>query len=292
MIQAEDYPYPVQKIKLSAGPELAYIEVGEGPHTLLFVHGFASHLPVWAHNLEVLKKYYRCLALDLPGHGLSEIKDYPYTISFYAEVVQSFIEDKKLGPMTLIGHSMGGQISSRLAIDHAQSLQQLVLVAPAGFETFTMTEKALMRQFTTSSILSGSQYWKWALNLKNYFYELNEKEYEKLNEFNRNFYSIRSNPLLPKILSRSVNGMIDEPIFEDLEKIACPTLVFFGKQDLLIPNRFLHQLSTQDLAERGVRRIPQGQLKMYEKSGHFLQYEHPARFNMDLYKFLNPLIFQ
>lgn len=292
MMSRDHYPYPVQKIQIASGPEIAYIDIGEGSHTLLFVHGFASHLAIWEKNLEVLKKYYRCLALDLPGHGLSSPRDYPYTISFYSETLSQFIEAIAPESLTVIGHSMGGQISSHLAIHHPERLQSLVLVAPAGFEVFSTTEKAFLKQFTSSGILGSSQYWKWVLNLKNYFHDLSEKEYEKLNEFNRTFYSIQNNPLLPLILSRSVNGMVSEPVFDDLGKISCPCLVLFGQQDQLIPNRFLHQISTQALAEKGVARIPEGQLKMYEKSGHFLQYEHPARFNMDVYKFLNPLIFQ
>ena len=71
-----NYSYPIQKTIVGDGIDLAYVQLGEGDQTLVFIHGFASHIPVWEHNLNILRKYYRCLALDLPGHGLSAKGDF------------------------------------------------------------------------------------------------------------------------------------------------------------------------------------------------------------------------
>lgn len=291
MIIHSSYPFPVRKIFLD-NIEIAYVDVGKGSACLVFVHGFASYLPVWSKNIQSLQKYYRCIALDLPGHGLSSREaSYPYTISFYADTIQKCLQSLDLEQVVLVGHSMGGQISIKLALDYPALFSHLVLVAPAGFETFTLSEKLLLKQFTMPGIFNTSQYLKWVLNLKNYFHELNENEYIKLKEFSRDFYSMKDNPNLPVVLYRSVGGMMDEPVFDDLHKLTKPTLVCFGKEDKLIPNKFFHQQSTTSIAQKGVEQIPRAQLKLYERCGHFLQYEYPARFSMDLYKFLNPLIF-
>lgn len=291
MIIHTNYPFPVRKLFLDQ-MEIAYIDVGKGQECLVFVHGFASYLPVWAKNIKSLQNYYRCVALDLPGHGLSSSSaHFSYSISFYADTIHQLIEYLKIPKVVLVGHSMGGQISIKLALKHAELFSHLILVAPAGFETFTATEQLLLKQFTLPGIFNTSQYLKLVLNLKNYFHQLNEQEYAKLKEFSRDFYSLREHPNLPVVLYRSVKGMMDEPVFDDLPQIKAPTLVCFGKEDRLIPNRLLHQLSTESVARRGVEKIPQAQLKLYEHCGHFLQYEYPARFSMDLYKFLNPLVF-
>ena len=293
MIIHSSYPFPVRKVFLDPDKmEIAYVDVGKGATCLFFVHGFASYLPVWAKNIQSLQQYYRCIALDLPGHGLSSRDaDYPYTISFYAETIYKCIQSLNLDKVILVGHSMGGQISIRLAIDYPELFSHLVLVAPAGFETFNLSEKLLLKQFTMPGIFNTSQYLKLVLNLKNYFHDLNEKEYVKLQEFSRDFYSIKENPNLPVVLYRSIGGMMDEPVFDDLQHLSMPTLVCFGKEDKLIPNKFFHHQSTETIAQKGAAQIPNVQLKLYDRCGHFLQYEYPARFSMDLYKFLNPLVF-
>ncbi len=292
MIIHSDYPFPVRRMFFEDEMEVAYVDVGNADTVLVFIHGFASYAPVWARNISLLKKYYRCVALDLPGHGLSTSGDYPYTIDFYKSVIVDWMRridlDKKV---VLIGHSMGGQISIRLALDHPELFSHLILVAPAGFEVFSDTDKFLLQQFTASGIIGTSQYLKWVLNLKNYFYQLNEQEYEKLREFTRDFYSQRDHPNLNKVLSRSIKGMTEAPVFDELSDIALPTLVFYGNNDKLIPNRMLHPGTTEEVAQKGCERIPDCRLVLYKKCGHFLQYEYAARFNIDLYKFLNPKIF-
>lgn len=286
------YTYPIRKTIVGDNIDLAYVQLGEGEQTLVFVHGFASHIPVWENNLSVLKKYYRCLALDLPGHGFSAKKNYSYSIDFYVQTVKQWLDNLGVQKAVLVGHSMGGQISIKLALKYPKLFSKLILVAPAGFETFTTSEKQWLSQFTSGNLIITSQYLKWILNLKNYFYKLSDKELEKLNDLNRDFFSIQENRYLPQILEGSVRGMMNAPVFEDLPKLSLPTLVFFGKNDQLIPNKFLHpNLSPENIAQHGTSQLPQSKLILYNQCGHFLQYEQPSRFNIDIYKFLNPHIF-
>ena len=194
--------------------------------------------------------------------------------------------------VNLIGHSMGGQIAIRTALETVHLWKNLILVAPAGFEQFTETEKILLTQFASASILGTSQYWKSSLNIKEYFYDLDEKEYEKLENLNQDFYSLSRNPYLAKILRGSIKGMMYEPVFEDLIQLKVRTLVFYGKNDKLIPNAYLHKtLSTEDVANAGFGQISDCRLILYKACGHFLQYEYPEQFNLDLYKFLHPEIY-
>lgn len=287
-----NHPYPIQKTIVGDNIDLAYVQVGEGKQTLVFLHGFASHIPVWERNISVLRKYYRCFALDLPGHGLSAKGNFSYSLDFYGQVVKQWLDRLEIQNAVLVGHSMGGQIATRLALQYPDLFSHLVLVAPAGFETFTPTEKNLLSQFASGNLLVASQYLKWVLNLKNYFYDLNEQELVKLNDLNRDFFSITDNQYLPQILAGSVQGMMNAPVFDQLPRLALPTLVFFGKNDQLIPNQLLHATqTTENIARRGANQIPQSQLILYNQCGHFLQYEHPARFNIDIYKFLNPQVF-
>lgn len=288
MIVRSEYPFPVKKMFLEGGPTLTYIDVGKGPQTLIFVHGLANFLPIWARNIQILKKYYRCIALDLPGHGLSSSDDYPYTISFYQEILKAWLDELAIPPAVLIGHSMGGQISVRMLVDYPEHFSHLILVAPAGFETFSASEVFLLNQWIN---FGESEYLKGMFEPRNYFHKMREREYVLLKEFFESFYAVSERPKLLRTLSRSMKGMLDEPIFEDLPQISVPTLVLFGKEDQLIPNRALHRGRAEQVARAGTEAIAGSQLRLYPLCGHFLQFEMPSRFNIDVYKFLNPKIF-
>src|ERR1700748_3680018 len=140
------YPYPVQRQKLiNDAVDIAFIDEGAGETTLLFVHGLGHSLLGWSKNIDYLRNYFRCIAIDLPGNGLSSTGQYPYSMHFFAEIIQAFIEAKQLENVVLVGHSMGGQICMTHALSHQQYLKGLVLCAPAGFETFNEWERSLYR---------------------------------------------------------------------------------------------------------------------------------------------------
>ena len=102
------YPADTKKIALPDGVEIAYVDRGQGPFTLLFVHGLGTYLKAWQKNLDSLSGQYRCIALDLPGYGKSGKGDYAFGMSFFASHLQAFCEALDLQNVVLVGHSMGG----------------------------------------------------------------------------------------------------------------------------------------------------------------------------------------
>src|SRR5205085_2786592 len=86
------YPFDVKRVKLDRDVEIAYCEEGKGAHTLLFVHGLGNYIPVWENCIRELSNDFRCIAVDLPGNGLSSRGDYPYSMFFYAESIARFCE--------------------------------------------------------------------------------------------------------------------------------------------------------------------------------------------------------
>ncbi|MFM8486640.1 MAG: alpha/beta fold hydrolase, partial [Bacteroidota bacterium] len=110
------YPYPVQKVVLPDGPEIAYIDEGRGPYTLVMIHGLGSYLPVYTKVVGQLKRDYRCIALDLPNYGKSSRGGYTFDMAFFAETVSKFIHTLKLKKVVLVGHSMGAQVAMTLAL--------------------------------------------------------------------------------------------------------------------------------------------------------------------------------
>jgi pimeloyl-ACP methyl ester carboxylesterase len=81
--------------------------------------------------------------------------------------------------------------------------------------------------------------------------------------------------------------MIEGPVFDKLSSIAQPTLIIYGAQDMLIPNRQLHpNATTQTVAEAGAAELPHSELMMIKKAGHFVHFEKPSRVNEAILKFL------
>ncbi len=86
---------------------------------------------------------------------------------------------------------------------------------------------------------------------------------------------------------QSVSGMVNEPVLPYLSDIKCPTLILFGENDNLIPNRYLNPGRTVDIAKTGAAKIPGSKLVMVPKAGHFMMFEKPEVFNAEVKKFLN-----
>jgi pimeloyl-ACP methyl ester carboxylesterase len=88
-------------------------------------------------------------------------------------------------------------------------------------------------------------------------------------------------------VSSNLQAMLDDPVFPHLKKITQPTLIFFGEEDKLIPNRLLHpRLKVRQVGEKGAGAIPNSRLLFLPKCGHFLQWECGSLFNFWVKEFL------
>ncbi len=109
----------------------------EGPRdasAIILVHGFAASVHAWRPWVERLKSDYRVIAIDLPGHGLTETPPgYQATLEGNAALVDALAERRGVGHFVLAGNSMGGAVSLAYAMAHPDKLDGLVLVDAAGW---------------------------------------------------------------------------------------------------------------------------------------------------------------
>lgn len=285
-MQAWIYPYEVHLATLPDSTVLAYVDEGEGPLTLLFVHGLGSNLKAWSRNLDSLKVHYRCIALDLPGYGKSSTGNYPYDMQFFAHIVRQFIEHLSLEHIVLVGHSMGGQIALHLALEHAEMLRSLVLVAPAGFETFTAQEADWLEQVYTSAVVKATPEDQIIRNFELNFHQMPEDARFMIED--RLYMRQHSEyDAYCDMIPRCMTGMLRQPVFDRLPEIALPTLILFGKNDLLIPNTYLHpSLDTEQVAQSGQEGLSNSILLLFDQAGHFVQWEQSSGVNEAILRFL------
>lgn len=279
------YPYDVKKIELDNGMQIAYMDEGKGEETLVFIHGLGSYAPAWKKNIKSLKENYRCIAIDLPGYGKSSKGKYDASMTAFAEVIKDFLNKINVENITLVGHSMGGQISIMTALAYPELIEKLILVAPAGFETFTPGQKEWFREVLTPTAVKLTPVDQIKSNIAWNFHDMPDDAFfmvtdriamRDAKEFDAYCY----------IIPECVKGMVDEPVFEYLPRITQPTLVLFGENDNLIPNRFLNGGKTEDIAKQGTDKIPKAELHMIPLAGHFAQFEQAATVNKLIKKFL------
>lgn len=119
----------------SPGVAVHYTDEGpRGARTLILVHGFAASVHAWRPWVERLKTDYRLIAIDLPGHGLTETPPgYQATLEGNAALVDALATHLGVEHFVLAGNSMGGAVSLSYAIAHPDKLDGLVLVDAAGW---------------------------------------------------------------------------------------------------------------------------------------------------------------
>jgi pimeloyl-ACP methyl ester carboxylesterase len=279
------YPYAVKKQALSDGIQVAYADEGKGAQTIIFIHGLGSYLPAWKKNIEGLKDRYRCIAIDLPGYGKSSKGKYEGSMTFFAKVVSEFIDSLGLESVTLAGHSMGGQIALVAGMAYPGKVSKLILAAPAGFETFNKGQRQWFRDVITPTGVKLTPVEQIKVNLAYNFYRV-PKDAGFMITDRIAMRSAVDFDAYCYIIAQSVVGMVDEPVYEYLPQIKQPVLIIFGQNDNLIPNRYLNPGKTETVARDGAGRIPNAQLHLLPKTGHFVQYERAGEFNRLVQEFL------
>jgi pimeloyl-ACP methyl ester carboxylesterase len=280
------YPFSVKKIQLKENLEIAYVDEGKGSQTLIFIHGLGSYLPAWQLNIKDLQKHFRCIALDLPGYGQSSKGDYAIGMDFYAQTILDLMDKLNLKKVVLVGHSMGGQIALTTALKNSSKIERLILIAPAGLEEFTTQEGQMLLNFTQPNLIAATPDEKIKANLAINFYKM-PKIADFMAEDRIKMKQAPDFEAYCQTVSKCVAGMLNEPIFKKLGNIKTKSLLIFGENDALIPNKFLHpQLNTRQVAEYGKSQLPDSQLIMINEAGHFVNFEKAEPVNQAILEFV------
>ncbi len=286
-----DYGLPVKMMNIS-GRQLAYVEKGKGKNIIL-IHGLGGNISHWTNNIKSLAMSFHCIALDLPGYGYSN-KNIDTTnrdlLGFYSNVVLEFIQKKSVKDVTLVGHSMGGQIAMIAALKDQSKVKHLVLVSPAGLETFTMQEAQLLTSTTPSSVFEKQDEAAIRASFKRNFYN---QVPEKLVQERLKFKDCSDFSKYAIAVSKGVQGMLQHPVKDQLKNIKQDVLIIYGNEDALIPNKYLHpSLSLSEVVKNGTDNIPVSKSILINNAGHLVQYEQPGELNKAIINFVNNTYFK
>jgi pimeloyl-ACP methyl ester carboxylesterase len=149
----------MQRFRASDGAELAFVEQGSGDARLLFVHGWQADHTVWNDVISGLGPGTRSVAVDLRGSGASNSAGGPYSLSRFATDVRELIDTLGIGPVVVVGHSMGGQIALRLAVDSPEAVAGLILIAPVPASGAGFTPKGTDYLRATAGAPAAARKW-------------------------------------------------------------------------------------------------------------------------------------
>ncbi len=105
---------------------LNYEERGEG-EVLILLHGNGEDHTNFSTQLEDFSRYYRTIALDTRGHGLSLRGDKPFTLNQFADDLYDFLVVKNIDKASLLGFSDGANIALIFTLKHPDMIEKLIL---------------------------------------------------------------------------------------------------------------------------------------------------------------------
>lgn len=123
--------YLGKKVEVN-GRMMRYYQTGYGEDIFL-IHGSMGSVEDWETLYPLLKNRYGVTAIDRPGMGFSDIIENDYTIEGNAKIAREIIKKLDLKNVIVVGHSRGGAIALRMAIDYDENIKGYLLLAPIGY---------------------------------------------------------------------------------------------------------------------------------------------------------------
>ena len=239
-----------------------YLEVGEG-ETLMLCHGLFGALSNFADLIEKFRHTHKVVVPILPLFDLDILHT---SVSGLEKHVAAFIEYKNYTNIHLLGNSLGGHVALVYVLKHPERVKSLTLTGSSG-----LFENAM-----------GDSYPK-----------RGDYEYIK-NKTAQTFYdpAVATPALVDEVFEITKNRIkvikiialaksaIRHNLGEELNQIKQPTLLIWGKNDIVTP---------PFVAEEFKKLIPNSQLHFIDKCGHAPMMEVPFEFNIILEKFLGSL---
>ena len=232
----------------------------------MLIHGFGAAIDWWDEIAPALAADHRVIRMDLIGHGGTEAPASGYAIEHQAALVKAVLDHLGVDRVTVIGHSMGGEVATALAEADPSRIERLVLIdSPPGVEAtfnlltrlaFTPIIGELLSRFETESVIRKSLAQGFAPGFAvpeqfvADFKQLTYTAFRSAHDASVAFRTERQTPDRLKAL---------DPV--------PPLLVIFGSRDALIP------AASAKLFEA----VPGARVEVVEGAGHSPMVEAPEK---------------
>ncbi len=230
--------------------------VASGNNTLVLLHGLGTSSSTWIHVLPDLDPTWNVLAIDLPGFGFSTVDNgEPFArLAEHVEAVSSIVETNLARPFLLLGHSLGGWIAARYALEHPSGVFHLILADTAGVLCDDTVELGKAFQIDSTADLRRLLNRVW-LHYPWYF---------------RPFYPSIQKDLHRRNVPEFVRSVEEKDFLNSrLGELSGKTSIIWGLQDRLISLQAVDVLKAK---------VPGLEIHLIDRCGHVPQLECPVEF--------------
>jgi pimeloyl-ACP methyl ester carboxylesterase len=238
---------------------------GAGP-AIVMIHGFGAAIDWWDDITPRLTARHRVIRLDLIGHGGTEAPTSGYAIERQAQLVSAMLDQLGVDRVTVIGHSMGGEVAVALAELKPERIERLILIdsPPTPGNTFTIVTEAcftpvigeLLTHFQTEDTLRRGLAQGFAPN-----FDVPERFVADLKQLTYDAFRTAHN--------ESVAYRTSQPTYARLAalKPVPPLLAITGSLDAIVPPEHAKLFE----------RVPGARVATIEGAGHSPMVEKPAK---------------
>ena len=237
---------------------------------LILLHGTGGHAEAYARNLRAHAEHFRTLSVDMVGHGWTDLASHGVEIEHYVDHILRFMDTVGIERAHLSGESLGAWVASRIAADHPDRVDRLVLNTAGG----SQADPRVMQQIRTlSQKAADDPSWDFIKARLEWLMADKAKVTDDLVATRQAIYARPGMPdnmrhllVLQDMDIRTRNLM--RPA--DYGRITSPTLVLWTSHD-----------PTADVSEgrRIAGMIPGARFALMQGCGHWPQFEDPATFN-------------
>lgn len=303
-LEGFDYPHPVRTFAIASQAqslEMAYLDVAPAApngRTVVLLHGKNFCAATWESAITALTEAgYRVIAPDQIGFCKSaKPQRYQYSFDQLAANTHALLADLGIRRAVVVGHSMGGMLATRYALQYPQATQQLVLVNPIGLEDWKADgvpwrsidawyARELKTSFDTIRDYQRTVYYggEW------------KPEYERWVRMLGGMYVGDGRDAVAWSQALTSDMVFNQPVVHEFPRITVPTTLFIGQKDRTAIGKDLASLELAKrlgdypaLGKRAAAAIPGATLVEFDDLGHSPQVEAPARFNAALLDALTP----
>lgn len=245
---------------------------------IFFAHGLLWSCRMWDDQVKVLEKRYRCIRMDFRGQGQSGISKSGYDMDSLADDITALLDHLKVDKFHFVGLSMGGFVGQRMALNHPERLQKLVLLDTSadpepeenlpGYGLLVKIAsvfgpKIIMRDLV--KIMHGQTFLQEAKKDKEAKARL--KLFKQMMGANRR-----------RAVKKIVSGVTErDGVYDRIQDIRQPTLVLVGDEDVAtVPAK----------SQRIHTKIDGSKLILIENAGHMSPMERPTQVTKYINEFL------
>jgi pimeloyl-ACP methyl ester carboxylesterase len=274
-----DWPALTRREEID-GREVNVVDTGGDGRPILWVHGLSGLWQNWLLNIPAFMGEHRCIAPDLPGFGASEMPRGEISIQGYARTLDVLCDRLGIDDPVVVGNSMGGFAAAELALSFPTRVDRLVLVSAAGLSSEYLHQQPLLfgaRAFAAVTARTGAQSDLVVRRprLRRLFLQSVVRYPERL-----------SGPLAWELVQGAekpgfipaLEALMDYSYRDRLARIEVPTLIVWGRNDMLVPVGDAARY--ERLIGANARSV------VFEDTGHVPMLERPTRFNALLGEFL------